>query len=1382
MGLNQALNQATASVQKATTSMKTLGPAIQGTTQQFNATVKNTNLASGAVMNFGKSVDDAGKKTASFGEKFSNNRGIVFGIAGLSSALAEAVGMLSMYGDAASGFAEAQAHVNQLQQDGITSGKEYNDAIQEQTKQQRWLNIVTRNTGLSLMDNVFFLTMVISGFQKTGLTISKFTGILSKVPTMFTSLGSSAQTLGGALPSINVGAMKASTGVTAFSKGLTAANTLMPVTASTTSKLSGVMTGIVGPIALVVGGLAALYLGLKGASDIAAVANDVFGESTVKISLLQKTYLELLVATGRASEEQKKQLEDFKKQDDIMIQAMNELGISAGALALNWDGAAEKIAQRMRDIVAESKVTVEQIKQATKADLMKDFNTEQLNYAKNVKEATPYALAFANAILSSNQPIKEQIGLMEKSLEQAVTDKTLRKEVADEIIRLVNIGLDPYIKKQEEVSKVTSNVVTDLATLKTAFAGLTEGKDVLRSFVNDPSIGTSFEELLEKSKEQIAGFTTTATIMFKDYHARLAMDSSLTVEAYLGAFKDLPPEISKIFMDLIEKEKDWQKQTHDMIMSTVDSVLGLADSYDAQKAAFQELMKTASGYVEVGNMQQKQMEAMVEIGNATTGAIQEQSKALTDNATFWSIITDAEVNETNAAFKNIQAWATKNDMVQENIAWQFELKKAYTEGLVGAKQETAAMLAGAVEAEGFRNNFIALNATLLQGVDVTTMETDELKSLAEQLVQTTDNTIALKKAQDEAIVNMKGQFSDLLTAEDNKAFKEAWKDLDLGDVPKNLRDNFKDLFKELNKVTEEGMEASTALGMVGIAAQNSFGELDWDDLTDTFKNASTEIENLVKKTGDMEGKQVFEKFLEPLQKMKDEDLGKHLQKIPATIDAISQAFADGDVTIEEYNSVMAKNAIETGKLKGLSANQIEILNDLGYSYNAATGEVEKNTDATTGQINPQDKLARQLVQITKNENTLKAAIDAVTGAFELQKSYVDSLNESLLVMNLLMAGFGGGNNNGNGLTKVSGVPGSDEPIPFNESRADEDDTATGGKSVEDANAIKEAYTDMWTKVTEIFKSIEVAAQNSFAVVVQNAVDSSQGIINEFTTMWESLVGIFNSIGTWWSENVDVLKELSAVAAGGIIESFTTMWETLVGIFNSIGTWWSKNVDVLIELSATASEGMVANFTSMWETVVGIFNSLGTWFQKNSKVIQKEASACANGIIKNMTSMWNKCITIFKSLATNFANNMKKMVSSSKSAVSSILSQINKLNTTVTTTHVIETVTKKAKGGIDSAASGKITTFHGPTLVGDNPGGNETVAYIPHNDPWSILEPLLGMFSGQGGAGISGRSTGGSGGFGRDMVVPITINIGDQHLTFQKKYRIRQGTEIASEVY
>jgi hypothetical protein len=61
----------------------------------------------------------------------------------------------------------------------------------------------------------------------------------------------------------------------------------------------------------------------------------------------------------------------------------------------------------------------------------------------------------------------------------------------------------------------------------------------------------------------------------------------------------------------------------------------------------------------------------------------------------------------------------------------------------------------------------------------------------------------------------------------------------------------------------------------------------------------------------------------------------------------------------------------------------------------------------------------------------------------------------------------------------------------------------------------------------------------------------------------------------------------------------------------------------------------------------------------------------------------------------------------------------------------------AKGGIISASNGYTQESAGPQLVlmGDNPGGHETHAFIPHNNPEPIMNSLNAKFSG----GDSGRT-------------------------------------------
>jgi hypothetical protein len=76
----------------------------------------------------------------------------------------------------------------------------------------------------------------------------------------------------------------------------------------------------------------------------------------------------------------------------------------------------------------------------------------------------------------------------------------------------------------------------------------------------------------------------------------------------------------------------------------------------------------------------------------------------------------------------------------------------------------------------------------------------------------------------------------------------------------------------------------------------------------------------------------------------------------------------------------------------------------------------------------------------------------------------------------------------------------------------------------------------------------------------------------------------------------------------------------------------------------------------------------------------------------------------------------------------------------------------AKGGLISAARGKLWTAHGEQLfrVADNAGGMEDIAFIPHNDPYPTIEKILNKFGGSqnvslGDVGVPNRNMGGGGG-------------------------------------
>lgn len=93
-------------------------------------------------------------------------RGLTFGLTGMATAGIEAVGMFSMLQDAQTRVSESQAHLNELQAQGVTSGADYQRTTNELEKAQRALRFSLRFTILSFADLIPFVLNTINSFVK----------------------------------------------------------------------------------------------------------------------------------------------------------------------------------------------------------------------------------------------------------------------------------------------------------------------------------------------------------------------------------------------------------------------------------------------------------------------------------------------------------------------------------------------------------------------------------------------------------------------------------------------------------------------------------------------------------------------------------------------------------------------------------------------------------------------------------------------------------------------------------------------------------------------------------------------------------------------------------------------------------------------------------------------------------------------------------------------------------------------------------------------------------------------------------------------------------------------------------------------------------------
>ena len=139
-GTNQAatpLNKNLATTDKGLTqtgkSASGLGEKLKTTTKPIGDATKNTK-------GLGTQVGGMSKKMDEGASKFQKNKGMIFGLTMLSSGIIEAIGMFSMYSDAAGKVTTAQDELNKITAGGVTATESYQKALEKRNEAQTKVN------------------------------------------------------------------------------------------------------------------------------------------------------------------------------------------------------------------------------------------------------------------------------------------------------------------------------------------------------------------------------------------------------------------------------------------------------------------------------------------------------------------------------------------------------------------------------------------------------------------------------------------------------------------------------------------------------------------------------------------------------------------------------------------------------------------------------------------------------------------------------------------------------------------------------------------------------------------------------------------------------------------------------------------------------------------------------------------------------------------------------------------------------------------------------------------------------------------------------------------------------------------------------------------
>lgn len=1492
------MNQVSQSINQASGSMKTFGASIFNNTQ---GPLKNFNTNLQAVPKSMNAVNTATTTTTSklqrFGEAFKGNRGIVFGIAGLTSALGEAIGMMGMYGDTAQRLGEAQQKLNNLQEKGITAGKAYADAQNEVVKQQRFFNMVQRNTVLSNMDMIFFTTMAVSGFIKLGTGANKTGSIMNKLKGIFVAAKGATAQYSGALASMN--AVSAS--------GVGPINALSGAIKGLGINIRGLLMATA--IGAIVVGIGLLIQKFMEASSESQKAQDAIAASTKQSAadfeamsaVTKRSAGQTLDSIKGLSEEGQSAMEAYalavgkamtatgKSLDQIQIQNLRHqaehkrwlAGIVADQIkaieainiaAIRSPNAVQIAAAKntpqlkelhqqitdltngAKDLEGQAQTLEDQLNGVATASKTLKITSEQSTASMAKVQASMYqadllVLDFVNGLQTLGQTFtKEQIqkaaeetavgmGLMiDKMGNRVFTDQQIADFLERVGFHLGNIP-DPAKKAKDAMKELGDAIVI----MNGAVSGLST-QDLLTSFImhfNDnltqsQNVMTGAAQKLDLVKtkfgDQLAA-AEAAGVGTQFVTAKMQELGATDIEVAIGVTKynnernaqeKIDKKAAKAAAELTETE-----QAHADMEKTI------ADRLAERKTRTDEVVAALYGHVNVAGMDLETMEGVQKVYEDTTGQIHAQADALKFNEIFWKKITPAEIEATQAEMQHAFELANTNDMISQNVEWQYKRIKAQLEGAQAAKADSEALRLTAISSDQYRATYEKLNAEVLRGAPIAKMSIQQLQDWAKAFDGSKESALAFWNESQDLIEGSRGLsggiLKDLFDDTSMKEFNKAWKELDLSVVPRKLKDNFKDVAKELRPVYEAGRDASTGLELVSMALHGTGKAVSDSQIHKLMDNVFEELEKFSQI--DLEASQLFE-----LPNFVD-DLKNHTEDFVLTQLALTDAMRDGNITQEEAIDIMKLYKFEGGDMTDMTDKQREALAAMGIvvdengnviedataKTDEATTAIENMTIAATETTTIQ-KMHGEMVQNIMKMNLIMATnwsqtMETMWGLTDIfanddngivdiftvdiptaVQASIDALKEmgiALVAIMSIMSGKGGKGGKGGfqnvgafGDLNAGGGGGLAEILKGQDligNRSNFGNQSGGGwPGSTDFEIKKQSGGDQKGGGGGLLAQWATMLQG----MVQLTLTTKQVIEGAFSQMVTIVGKHFSNLSIHWNSMALNMAKAASGSANIIAKNFASGVTQTGKHFSNLSKHWNSMALNIAKAASSSANKMAANYASGVTQSGKHFSNLSKHFNSMALNIAKAASSSANKMAANFASGVKQSTSAFSKLASHWSKVCNSIINNAKSAASGANKALASIKDRTVTIKYVKQGSPTAKGGLFPmeeggliSAAGGMNISNGPTrsgpfLYGDNSGGREIQAFIPLDGHKAdrIMDALDSVTGRRRNAGV--MIAGGE----RTITVPITININGEQYSFTKKYRLRQDRDIAQQVF
>lgn len=214
------------------------------------------------------------------------------------------------------------------------------------------------------------------------------------------------------------------------------------------------------------------------------------------------------------------------------------------------------------------------------------------------------------------------------------------------------------------------------------------------------------------------------------------------------------------------------------------------------------------------------------------------------------------------------------------------------------------------------------------------------------------------------------------------------------------------------------------------------------------------------------------------------------------------------------------------------------------------------------------------------------------------------------------------------------------------------------KTSEVVEAIKTFFTDMWTKITEIFNSVKETVQSAWETI-KNVVQVGVMLIAEILqTTFELITLPFRFIWENCKEIVtnawNTIKEKISTVMNTIKEIITNIWNAIKSvitpILNAIKTFISNtwnNVKTVITNVLNTIKSIV---TTVWDAIKSKITTV-------LNAIKSVVTSVLNAVKSVFTSIWDSVKSKVSSVIEGIKSTISSGLNSAKSVVSSVLESI-----------------------------------------------------------------------------------------------------------------------------